>query len=316
MKDIKEKQLSIREIIKALNENIGIVALIIAFLSGILQSIFRGFAYLRFKGKYDLWNIPNEFISIDYTSILYRFILSVAFIILILITSHFLYYYGLVRRNNGKRNWGNIIKTHLSIITYSFILLILTIIINYPVAILIEFIKYPKEMLPFLIVYVLMIEICVFSAGNMMEYIFPLKDEPSKDLNDGNIEKKDNKEKSINNRIAIYKATCIIVVTIIIGTLFMGLLMYNSFRNTYDNVNNLDIISINDDKFVLINEYKDKWIVKECFIDNNYFYINKEHFMIIDLEGKPVINYNIDKRVSLYFLSNLEYITFTSNKNE
>ena len=280
---------SIKQMLKEFNENIGIVTLSCTLFGIMLQSILKGFSYLHYKAKFDLWNIPNELINVHYTNSLYGIIVSAVFIFLLFAISYILYSYGAEKNDKGKLKWKNIIAQQVVIVLSAIVMLIYTFVIVFDDFNLINIIEYIKgntgEVITIFVVYFFVLDLIVLVFGKSLTS--EVKYSPTR------------------NKKPQYIALMIFVL-FIFGIAALSLIFYSQRRSSYNSVTKIDIVTVNENKYVLVNEHNNKWIVKECIIDEEGIHINKDSYMLIDIEGLRIVRQRI-KDVSSHFIDNSSY---------
>ena len=85
--------------------------------------------------------------------------------------------------------------------------------------------------------------------------------------------------------------------------------LYTMGRSIANYERELSVIEIDENQYVVLDKYDDKWIVKKCLIDDNSFLINSEHYMLIDISGKEVIIKEMEpnKHIDDYMVTNEEF---------
>lgn len=283
-------------------ENGGLFAVLTTLISVCINFLYEGCAYLYHKGRYDYWNIPDEYMIVNYETTLFGFVATIASVVagFLLIYLHGCAIY-IIQCNKKK------IKKYL----YVFLLLIpvpiifLLILFAYLVyqsslEIAILCLKmYPFEFAPHIIAFSLLYFLLLFTVKPKKK---TMKDTDCKDSRKHN-----------ENRISRWIA----IMPIIIGAFIVGYNIYSIGLTSMDLVEEVSVVSVEEKEYVIVEKYNDYWVVKECVEFDELLYINKEHYMLMDISQHDIYIMKLEggRTIGACMLSESNYREVVNNKD-
>lgn len=281
--------------------NGGLFAVLTTIISVCINFLYKGCAYLYHKGRYDYWNIPDEYMIVNYETTLFGFVVTIASVVVgfLLIYLHGCAIY-IIQCNNKK------IKKYL----YMFLLIIfvpiifLLLLFVYLVSqssleIAILCLKmYPFDFAPHIIVFSLLYYLLLFTVK-------PKK----KTMNDTDCkESRKHSENKIGKWIAI--------MSIIIGAFIVGYNIYSIGLTGMDLVEEVSVVNVEEKEYVIVEKYNDYWVVKECVEFDELLYINKEHYMLMDISQHDIYIMQLEggRTIEACMLSESNYREVVNNK--
>lgn len=108
-----------------------------------------------------------------------------------------------------------------------------------------------------------------------------------KNVNQSENTKDENTKDDIQNKIAVM--IFLIVAVIEICLMYISFTVYQSGKNSITQRDTVEVVTIDNQSYVIAGQYKDNWILKKCKIYENNIFIDKDHYVIKDIVGQDVI---------------------------
>lgn len=279
---------SLKTLIENINENIAILTVLVSGLSLLVTALFKAGTYFYYKGYYDYWRIPENYINVNYENTLYKFLVTVIVTILLLGVSNIYTFCGLtiMKKVNGYKKIVSGIVWLLSVPLFVITFLCTGLIIKFGISIkeIMIYIRY--EMGSFMSEVGALWAFLWFAlilCGYGIELIFM---EFSKSNKEESSDKEEDDTLNQNKRLRIVLLICCVGFLVMIA--WVGYTIYDAGRDSVLDRNRIDIVSIGDESYVVIDQYQDKWILKECKSVGNKFMINHDHYTIKDIIGEDI----------------------------
>ncbi|MBQ2802182.1 MAG: hypothetical protein IJF03_12450 [Lachnospiraceae bacterium] len=291
----------VKDIVKYVDEHIEVVSAVASIISLLFIWAFKMGTYLYCKGCYDFWNIPVEYIAINYQNILYKFLVTVGGVFLFIGFSN-IYTFLWIKVREIENRKVRIRKRVILILVIPFLVIVFEVIYLLSQFSLMEVLAYvfymPKFFWGITALITLMVAPCVGLSGQ-----FIIDKYKEKDTIDQETLENDNKKT--------------MVYGIVIGIAFLGSLIglsysiYDIGKNSIAGKHKVDMVYIENNSYVIVGQYEDNWILKECFVDGEEVLINKSHYMFEDIVGKDVVLKELEKGIEECLISQAEYEKIT-----
>ncbi len=283
-----EKKFSLKEVIVYIEKHIAILTIIFSTLSLCITSVFKIGAYLYYRGYYDYWRIPEDYITLNYRNILYKFLITMISVgILIGLSYLYTFWWKKILK---KELWykkvrsgiGAVVTVILGVIVVEFLYLI----IKCGISIKEIFLYIEYEFISFISNVISLSVFCIgvfFLFGIIIEFTFEGFSKQNK-REDTNIERNNHsKYKKYIKSIAICFFTFFLA-----DIAWLGYNIYDMGRSSILNSNKLNIVSIQGNDYVVISKYENRWILKECKLVGDKLKINHDHYIIEDIVGENI----------------------------
>lgn len=282
-----KKTFSVKELIKYMEQHIGIFTLLASAVSLFMTGVFKIGIYFYQKGYYDYWRISDSYIEVRFGNIIYNFFGYMLMGILLMSFSYlYFYWYKIIlSRNKWSRKIIEGISAFLIICLLVIIFLCFNLVINFGISIgeiilyiRYEFFSFVKSIgyLSFLIWGFLIL------CGWILYFILF-----------GSIMKKsankiENQEEGNSSKLSKKIGVIIFCIIFAADIILLGYSIYDTGKKSALEVKKIDIVSIQKKSYVVIERYQDKWILKEGKFAGERFIINHDHYMIKDIVGKDI----------------------------
>lgn len=291
----------VKDIVEYADKHIEVVSAIASIISLLVVWIFKMGTYLYCKGCYDFWNIPVDYIAINYQNILYKFLVTVVGVVLFIGFSN-IYTFLWIKVREIKNKKVRIRKRVILILVIPFLVIVFEVIYLLSQCSLLEVLAYvfymPKFFWGITVLLSFMVASCVALCGQLT-----IDKYKEKDTIDQETLENDNKK--------------MMVYGIVIGIALLGSLIglsysiYDIGKNSIAGKHKVDMVYIENNSYVIVGQYEDNWILKECFVDGEEVLINKGHYMFEDIVGKDVVVKELEKGIEKCLISQAEYEKIT-----
>ena len=292
----KEVYDKISEIIKFLECHWVILTFCITGVATLIVGLFKGGAYLYTKAYYDFWGIPLDYINVDFTNTLYKFLISIFLSILLIIISS-IYYIIFSKIKHGEKAKLHIFFWVSSVFIMVTLGLLLYLIFQFPFLEIVRSVtQHPKSFLGNIIAVSIMMFGCIIFCSVFWNVILEIP------FTRNNSQNNNEDKKSINIR-GVLRLMIIIILAITITICVEGRILYNSRLDSINETTELNIAQIDNKEYIVISQYKDSWILKECSSKGDDFQISKTNYMFYNLEGVTVVKKELesDRKIDSYF---------------
>lgn len=158
-----------------INKNLKIVTAMVSVISLIITGLFKALTYLYCRGHHDFWNIPANYITIDYQNILFKFLLMTAFLILAIgICTIYTYYFKKIKeKNRGIRKFLKLTCMIFVIPGFSIFIIAWYIIVEFSIGEMLDYISNDtSNFLVTILIFSILIGLLLFSIGQWGFYLY------------------------------------------------------------------------------------------------------------------------------------------------
>lgn len=273
--------------------------LITSAVSGVYMVI-KGGAYVYCQGAYSAWKVPVNYVEINNANSLFDFCAKL--LLCVLIVSYLVFFsfqfYKESKTNSGLAKWIRLLLLFFVIPILPVVLLAFEMVINTPVLELgVEgMVKELNALVPYVIVMAIMCYFLTLELGIGFKEIFLRILQEQSSLEKGIIESAGSvkSQKPYKSHTTIYWKVFVTVFIFVLLFIVIGSILYSSGREDVQFSESVHIVSIEENKYVVVSQYKDSWIIKECIAENDQLVINQDHFMISDIHERDIKRYVIE----------------------
>ena len=241
---------------------------IVPVIGAIIWALVKGGGYMYMKGVYHYWNIPDDYIVINSGDVLFRFIVIIGLSVITCIVSVVI---AQCCENHGTSLLKKLIVLLLLVGTIAVLLFgILCYMCSFQ-EVFLYVLNYPFKFWGTVIILSILCFACFWGIGNL---VMSLLDRVK---NNSDV----NKERS-------FKSNTIVVLFTVFYTFALMFIMFDIGKKITAETKDFTIVTIEEEKYIIINTYKDKWIVKQCIDTEDGRKIDNVHYMICDLDGYPL----------------------------
>lgn len=296
------------KLIKTVKEALPLITAAASVFSIVIVQIFKGGTYLLERGYYDFWNIPSVYIEVNPGSKLFQFflILSLTLIVLCFV---FVYDYFFLKIRDSKPKKNKILVFMVLLVPVLAALIYLGCLF-YLVGIkqvIHLWVQTPIFMLVQTITVVIAVSLCIFGIALMCYPFF---------AGSGNhVEKKNNEEQKktpsnpvsqVSSNKTIIIAGSIFLTVLIIMLYWCTFTIYQQGKADAGREKTIDIVTMSDKTYVVLKQYGDRWILKECLLSDEGLKINRDTYVFADIAEKEILRYTLktSQDISEGFLEN------------
>lgn len=302
------------KLIKTVKEALPLITVVASAISIVIVQIFKGGAYLLERGYYDFWNIPSVYIEVNSASKLFQFFLILS---LTLITFCFVFVYDYfflkIRYSKPKKIMGQVFMVLLIPVL---MILICFGYLFYMVGtkqVIQALVQNPMLMLVQGTPLVIAMSSSVFGIALMCYPLFA--DTGNHNEKRNNEEQKTqakNPQKPPSNPVSQVSSNKIIIAGSIFLTVLIIMLYWCTFtiyqqgKADAGREKTIDIVTMSDKTYVVLKQYGDRWILKECLLSDEGLKINRDTYVFADIAEKEILRYTLkaSQDISGSFLEN------------
>ena len=289
-----------KKIVERIRENTPMITFITSGVSTIAVMLFKGATYIYYRGYFDFWNIPNEYIYVNYSDMLFKFIMIVALSFIFMgLSTVYVYFFNSKSKSKARKRLKQIALILLAAIVVTAIFIGAFLLEGFQINEIMEYFRYNKmwfvESLFFIM---LLVFTMVFVVGNLVYATLFLEDDEIKDNKKKNKKnkKRNNKKNGTTKQDKHYVKNggrivgIGLLIVVIYGLFQIGMTIYNTGKNSCSREKMLDVVTLENKTYVVTAKCQDNWILKECYENNGMQIINYDQYLIGNIEGKNIKN--------------------------
>ncbi|MGN1167799.1 MAG: hypothetical protein ACI4S2_15380 [Lachnospiraceae bacterium] len=344
---MKDEKIEMKKenVVEIIGKHIGTITAVISALTAIVTGLFRGGAYLYSKGYYDFWKIPYQYIEVNYGNVLLNFLMMMTCMIAWAGFSG-VYMECWYRADNKKsklRINPKKVLLILLIVVIAAAVCVLYMLRENPLQIVLEYLRVsPRDFMRQVLLVSVLLFMMTWGMGQMyMGIILEIDHNTSKEgQNTSDKEEEPQKAQSTSDKVEnLQKAQStsdkvedpqkvqnnpenenikknlnrliisLFILLIPLAIAFEANSIYKDNRTTSSNANKVQVVDLEEASYIVIGQYKDKWILKECLEKDGEFKINYDHFMISNIEDRNIIEKTLAKGMTVEdcLVDNLEF---------
>lgn len=347
MDKVKDEKIEMKKenVVEKIDKHIGTITAAISASTAIVTGLFRGGAYLYSKGYYDFWKIPYQYIEVNYENVLLNFLLVMGCLIAWTgLSGAYMECWNWAYDTQSKIKI--VLKgvfLFLLIVVITAVGCVLYMLRENPLQIVLEYLRISSG---YFLGQVLLSSALLFmmtlgmgltymgiileidhntskggkntsdkeeepqkaqSTSDKVEDTQKVQNNPNKVENQKEVQNNSDKKSSQKTPKRLIILFFILVITLAIAG--EAYTIYSGNRTTSSNANKVQVVDIEEDSYIIIGQYKDKWILKECLEKDGEFKINYDHFMISNIEDRNIIEKTLAKGMTVEdcLIDNLEF---------
>lgn len=272
----------VRKMIEYTSENLKVVTAMVSMISLIITGLFKALTYLYCRGQHDFWNIPANYITIDYQNILFKFLLMTVFVILIIgICTIYTYYFKKIKeKNRGIKKFLKLTCMIFAIPCFSIFIMAWYIIVEFSIGEMLDYMNNDtSDFLVTILIFSILIGLLLFSIGQWGFYLYDEEKQEDK--------QEKSKPKTLRKTPKQWLVIGVIFLVSAIGLL--GYTVYDTGKSSCLGEVTVNVVDIKNKSFVIVDQYNDKWILKECILENDEVIINLDSYIIDDIIGNNIL---------------------------
>lgn len=288
MKKVKK----IRKAIKKINEYIPLITVIVSAISVLVTGLFKAGAYLYCKGYYDFWNIPADYITLNYQNLLYNFLLTMGIVTICIGLSN-LYVFAFKKILKKEKLFTKIIQCVGMILVVPLLVIVIFVVylmLEFPIGEIIGYVRNaPGHFAANVALVSFLLLLAIFGTGQMLSVAYAIGKEDDKNEECSDEEKrKEETEKGYQDRIIIF-----VLIVFFATIMCTGYSIYKQGEQNVAQKKNIDMVFLDEKTYIIVGQYGESWILKECIYSDEQLRINSEHYMISNIENKDIVKISI-----------------------
>lgn len=250
-------------------------AIITAFISGIalvVSFLLKWAMYIYAKAFYDFWTIPDYYIQSSNENTVFEFLLIIVAVIVFMFIAY-IYFGCLEKSKKEKKHISMILLIMLVPFLWYFTMMVLMNMDGYSWRDLLFF-TFTKgyTLLGYIILFSVVIYLVGYGAFMSVLMLLEMADSI-----------KNVRLNELNGKKIMLMISFLFVVWLIVCWS-----IYSSKLSTSETGKELEIVEIEAAQYVIIAEYGDQWIVKECILNDDTVIVNKDDYSCIEIDGYSV----------------------------
>ncbi len=270
----------IKKVVRYTDEKLALITAMISVISIIVTAVFRAGTYLYYKGYYDFWNIPSAYIVVNYNDTLFKFLLSMSLVIIVIgISSIYMYYFRkIAEKNKGLNKILKLLCMMLIIPIFSICIFLVYMTIEFSIDKILNYLcNMTSDFFATIISISIILFLLIILAGQWGYILYEEENRKEKQK----IDKVKFQAKIISWMVGI--------LVLILSILWLGYIIYDAGRNRISEDDTINVVYMQNKYFVVITQYDNKWILKECMLEEDGVMINSDHYMIENIIGYDIL---------------------------
>ena len=224
------------------------------------------------KAFYEFWTIPDYYIESSNENTVFDFLLVLVAVIVFMFISYI--YLWCFRKNKKEKKYINLIVQifFVPFLLYVALMILMNMDGNSWWTLLILTFTGGHKLLFYTMPLTLVIYLLGYGAAMSVVMILEMADSI-----------KNVKLSELNGRKVMLMLSFIFILWIILCSS-----IYSSKVSSCETGKELEIVDVGGTQYVVIVQYQDKWIVKECILKDATVFINKDNYSCIEISGFPI----------------------------
>ncbi|MBQ8821020.1 MAG: hypothetical protein IJZ82_00070 [Lachnospiraceae bacterium] len=110
--------------------------------------------------------------------------------------------------------------------------------------------------------------------------------------------------------MSINAKNCLIITGAgVVALILCCVIMYYTCQSSYKSDLEMSIVMIDEEQYVVIDQYAEQWIIKPCKIVEGTVYVNEDIYVFKNIESYPIRNYHNEINVGESLLTNEQFIS-------
>lgn len=288
-----------RGLMNLLSKYLSAITAVASVLSLAITAMFKMGTYVYYRGMYDAWNIPIEYITVNYENSLFYVLLTLT--IVFLLSGVAIVYEKIITvffqaKELCKRIFGVGSMILLAFLgAYLFVFIYLSV--QFPLGEVLRYFKsYPMSVSVLGIMGVLLFFAICLSIEEIKEIVLSIQ----------GAKKKNKSKNTLDWKVKMAIILCFAFAGCII---YMSFFLYKTGESSVLNEGSVSVVSYEQQDYVIVGRYKDEWILKECLlVQNGKQMINYDNYLLEDIKGVSVAFFKLSEPVEKVFVENRIFI--------